>query len=160
MQTTSKIFVSCLCCLVLFVVSGCGGGAPKLTPAEQADVDRIIAEHGRDALLFYLQDLYMQSRNNSDEDIILKYLKHFVSKGANVNAKGIDNITSLHFAAGFANVEVVKFLVASGAEINAKTEGGRMFVSNCTPLDDARYSGHNTVVKYLESLGAKSGKDL
>ena len=82
MQTTFKFFFSCLfCCLVLPLLSGCGGGTPKLTPAEQAEVDKYIQWHGRDAIAAYLSDV----KYGADEKLVLKYVKFFVSQGASVS---------------------------------------------------------------------------
>ena len=60
MQTMSQIVVSCLLCLSLTFMSGCGGGVPKLTPAEQTEVDKIMAKHGKNAIIGYLNELMEQ----------------------------------------------------------------------------------------------------
>lgn len=44
-------------------------------------------------------------------------VKHLVSKGAEVNAKGKEDFTPLHMAMG-KNVEIAKYLVSRGADIN------------------------------------------
>ena len=98
MQTTFKIFFSCLFCLSLALVSGCGNSVsptqtstpklpkpPTLSPVEQAEVDKIIAEHGRAAIVRYLEAV--QEDKNRDEKLILKYIQYFASQGADVNAK-------------------------------------------------------------------------
>ena len=117
MPTTSKIFVSCLFGLVLPLVSGCGGGTPSLTPAEQAEVDKYIADYGTRALAEYMDTV--RRREIQDEERVLKYVKYFISKGADINVRS----------------------------------------SGYTPLDNAKCAnygeGHPTVIKYLESKGAK-----
>jgi len=125
MQTTFKIFLLCLFCFFLTFVVGCGNGGggvfssvPKLTPAEQAEVDRYIREHGRDAIVYYLARL---DTTNTDEALVLKYVKYFVSQGANVNAKmnrswrGEHGIGPLDIATRYGFTTVVDFLVSQGA---------------------------------------------
>jgi len=127
--------------LLLAGVMGCGEKAPKLTPAEQAEVDKYINEHGRAALVFCLRDNY-----GTDEKFVLKYCKYLVANGADVNAKyGNWGTTPLHLAALDGNVEVVKFLVSKGADVNAKD------MHDATPL---HYAKPIEVVKFLVEQGA------
>ena len=109
MQTTFKIFVSFLLCLILPLLSGCGGGAPKLTPAEQAEVDKILAQHGKQAILHYLN-----KAGSTDEKTVLKYLKWFIAKGADVNAEEYGDTPFLVAVQG-ANFGVAEFLLSRGA---------------------------------------------
>ena len=48
---TVNLLALCLFCFALTLLSGCGGGVPKLTPAEQAEVDKYVKDHGRDSLV-------------------------------------------------------------------------------------------------------------
>jgi len=153
MQTTFKILVSCLFCFVLPLLSGCGSSgssAPILTPAEQAEVDKIIAEEGRDALRYYLEH-WNPASGNTDEKLALKYVKYFVSQGANVNARDEDDYTPLHYAAALGSADMVKFLVSQGAIFNYVTEGKRGMDA---PLHYAVLSGNTDMVKFLVSKGA------
>jgi hypothetical protein len=75
-QLASNIFVSCLFCLTLTLLSGCGG--VSLTPVEQAEVEQYVTKHGKGAIVHYLDEV---------RDADLKYVKYFVSQGADVNAK-------------------------------------------------------------------------
>jgi len=160
MQTTFKLFFSCLFCLALLLSNGCGGAGggvltesvPTLTPAEQAEVDKLLAEEGTNAILVYI----MSTEHRDKTGAKLKYLQWFVSQGADVNAKGDGGETPLHWV---ANVEIAKFLVSKGADVNAKDERGG------TPLDRTNSWGRNAekkteVVEYLKSVGAKRGRDL
>jgi len=110
-RIVNGILVSCLLCLVLPLLSGCGGGG-SLTPAEQAEVDKLIAGHGRNALWVYLANVY-QDDGDPDEKRILKYCKYLVSQGADVNAthKGYSvNYTPLDMAKSHHRTEVVEYL--------------------------------------------------
>jgi ankyrin repeat protein len=83
--------------------------------------------------------------------------KFLVSNGADVQAKGWCGYTPLHYATwdeAWERIETVKFLVSVGAEVNAISNNGM------TPLDMAVQSECTAVVEYLESMGAKTGKDF
>jgi len=169
MQTLSKILLLCLFCLALPLLSGCGGdatpsqtsadkvevdkieSASSLPPAEQTEADKLIAEHGRDVILYYFRDYFFRRNEmiieDADEERFLTYLSYFVSHGADVNAKLPNGRSPLHLAALGGNVEVAKFLVANGADTNAKD------ISGFTPLDYAKNSRPNTAIQhYLDSL--------
>jgi len=144
------LFLVCLFCFALSLLIGCGSGGgglftesvPTLTPAEQAEVDKYIANSGRDSLIRYLSD---ESRKDTDEKLVLKYVKYFVAQGADVNAKDSDHwnndMTPLEFAVRRGDVEMVKFLVSKGADIDDS-------------LRSAASAGHLEVVKFLVSTGA------
>ncbi|MDR3109936.1 MAG: ankyrin repeat domain-containing protein [Planctomycetaceae bacterium] len=131
-------------CVALFLVSisGCGTG---LTPVEQAEVDKYIAEYGRDAMVRCLKDLDVST---TDEKTYRKYVKYFTSQGANVNAEDSEYRTPLIYAAGRGDLNVVQFLISKGANINASDVVGK------TPLHNAARCGRLEVVKFLVSNGA------
>ena len=120
MQTTSKIFVSCLFCLALSLLSGCGGSV-SFTPAEQAEVDKLIAADGRDALKVYLggDD---RCYSVDDEKRALKYCKYLVSQGSDVEK------VSLFFPALVGHVEVLKFLVSRAYQFLYRTHVWRFCI--------------------------------
>ena len=150
MKTTSRFLLPCLFCLALSLLSGCGNkvAAPKLTPAEQAEVDKYITVYGRGAIMYYLKDV----RRDTNDDLVLKYVQYFVSQGADVNAKNIEDYSSskgrspLHFAVRWGKIELIKFLVSQGADVNAKDNYGN------TPLHLAVESVE--IAKLLVSKGA------
>lgn len=72
-----------------------------------------------------------------------------VDKGANVNAKGTDDVTPLMLAAGCDYTEVVKALLDKGADVNTRNNEG------ITPLIWAAMYGHVTTVQALLDKGAK-----
>jgi len=150
MQTTFKLFFSFLLCLILSLMSGCGGGVPKLSPAEQAEVDKILTAHGRSSLVHYIETLPRQ--RNTDTQRALKYIKYFISKGADVNARDDADNTPLHAAVEIGNVEIAMYLVSRGADINALRRGWS------TPLDLAK--GNGEMVRHLLSKGAKNRNEL
>ena len=98
----------------------------------------------------------------ADGDGDVGVIEFLVSAGADVGAKTNDGWTPLHGAASVGHlaepsvvrsyIEILKFLVSAGADMNAIDGDG------CTPLDDARKMGNLEVIKYLESVGAKSEK--
>ena len=71
-----------------------------------------------------IQDLAEQLKNAiACND--LSTVKSFVSQGADVNFCGKDSITPLIYAAAFmSSSEIMKFLIASGANVNAKDSEG------------------------------------
>jgi len=137
MQMT-RFFLAYFLCFVLSLSSGCGKRdlstipaaeqglptevAPVFSPAEQADVDKYIREHGTDAMVHFMAEKagYM----TADTKRILKSLEYLITQGANINTK--DNIgrTPLHYAAARSDISVVKFLVSKGAKVNATDRNG------------------------------------
>nr|WP_223158783.1 ankyrin repeat domain-containing protein [Wolbachia endosymbiont of Pentalonia nigronervosa] len=83
----------------------------------------------------------------------LDIVTYFISdENVNVNTrdgKGNDGRTILHYAAQNDKLEVVKFLVEKGADINAIATG-----NGWTPLHYASWNGHMDVVKYLVEKGS------
>lgn len=74
------------------------------------------------------------------------------SKGVDVNAKDDNGETALMGACGNGHLEIVKYLISKGADINAKAEATRF--RGTTALILASMYGHLEVVKYLVSKGA------
>src|SRR6266700_2304202 len=65
-----------------------------------------------------------------------------------VSAKDWDNLTPLHLAAFHGHKDVAEFLLAHGAEANAKTTAG------LTPLSMAAQTGNQEVMEVLLAHGA------
>jgi len=66
-----------------------------------------------------------------------------------VNIKANDGETALHKAANSGCEEVVKLLLANGAEVNAKSNKGH------TPLHRVAARGHKKIAELLLAKGAK-----
>ena len=71
-----------------------------------------------------------------------------IEKGANVNARGVNQKTPLHWAAFAGNTEVAALLIEKGADVNARD------VNQKTPLDWAVSQGNTEVAALLVEKGA------
>ncbi|MEK6238475.1 MAG: ankyrin repeat domain-containing protein, partial [Planctomycetales bacterium] len=60
-----------------------------------------------------------------------------------VDSRSEDGFTALHIATHVGNVELMKFLLAEGAEVNARTEDGT------TPLMTAAMEGKLAAASFL-----------
>jgi len=67
-----------------------------------------------------------------------------------VEAKGIDNWTALHYAARSGNYNIVLFLIRHNANLDAASKTG------WTPLHLACYQGHYDTAEMLLQSGAKA----
>jgi hypothetical protein len=80
----------------------------------------------------------------------LEGVKSAVGQGAAVDFKGQSGFTPLNAAARNGHLEIVKYLVEHGADID-KSDNSR----DKTPLLAASFKGHFDIVKYLVEKGAK-----
>ena len=146
-RITNNLIISFLFCLALPFLSGCGGGLPKLSPAEQAEVDKYIADDGTESLIKYLESV----NASSDKERVRKYVLHFVKRGADINARGGGGVTPLCIACVHEDIEVIKILISKGADVNAKF----FFIGgDFTPLHVVAWKGNVEIVKLLVSKGA------
>lgn len=86
---------------------------------------------------------------SGDMDLV----KLFISKGADVNAKGPGGYTALHRASLENKLNVVKLLVAEGADIESRDDKGE------TPLHDATWHDDVTAIEILDFL-LQHGADI
>lgn len=82
----------------------------------------------------------------------LDAIKQCLSNGASINAKNDYNYTTLMLAAREGHLEIVKYLIESGADVNMSSGNGGF-----TPLMLASNNGHIEVVKLLMDNGALVG---
>lgn len=85
------------------------------------------------------------SQATADGSLSRMRLLHFA--GANINSRG-DGYMPLSIAAGEGRSDVVRYLLAEGADVNARERLGE------TALTEAAYYGHANLVKELLSHGA------
>jgi uncharacterized protein len=78
----------------------------------------------------------------------LERVSEALAANPDVNIRGVGGHTAAHAAAENGHMEVLRFLVVHGADINARLNTGE------TPLTLG--SGHPQVVAYLRSLGAEA----
>ena len=79
----------------------------------------------------------------------IEAVKEYLAIGVNVNAKDeVYGGTPLHFAAYRGRKEVAEFLIAEGADVNAKRNNGWV------PLHHAANKGHMEVVELLIAADA------
>jgi ankyrin repeat protein len=71
-----------------------------------------------------------------------------IEHGANVNAKGDNDVTPLHTAAARGNLEAATLLLEHGADINAATKDGK------TAIAYAEEREHPEMVKFLQNYPA------
>lgn len=95
------------------------------------------------------------------DPLVVRMIAAFLTHGADVNAKDQIGITSLHCAAREGLKETVAFLLARGAEVNAKITGHRERADEIyswrigtTPLHLAAFGGDANTVRVLLAHGA------
>jgi protein-export membrane protein SecD len=103
---------------MMVVLCGCGS-EPRvfLTPAEKAELDKRITQHGRAAIISYLKE---GVREGDHATHIIMHLDYLISQGADINAKDEHNNTSLYLAVKADKVEIAKFLISKGVDVGAR----------------------------------------
>ena len=84
----------------------------------------------------------------------IEAVKQHLAEGADVNAKGKNSWTPLHWAAGVGHTEVVVLLIAKGANVNAKDDNGE------TPLNWAIFNDETEIAVLLRKHGGKTREEL
>jgi bla regulator protein BlaR1 len=136
-----------------------GDGSPLIAAARnghRAAVDLLLAR-GADPNMPVPGDgnpLIMAAREGHAEIVTV-----LLDRGAKINQVVPGDENALILASGDGHLEVVKLLVSRGADVNARVwvdESGRQAKGEWrTPLNMARKSGHQNVVDYLLSAGAR-----
>lgn len=136
-----------------------GDGSPLIGAAREGrlEVVRLLLERGADPNMAVRGDgnpLIMAAREGHAEVVAL-----LLDRGARVDEMVPDDENALIQASGGGHLDVVKLLVARGADVNA-----RVFVESAferpngewrSPLSMARKGGHDAVVAFLLSAGAR-----
>lgn len=86
----------------------------------------------------------------SIEEGSLELMKTHFNCGVDVNARNKEGVTLLHKAATKGDLEIVRFLIAKGANVNAKSA-----VDDSTPLHSSVYAGRKDVARLLLDKGAE-----
>lgn len=87
------------------------------------------------------------STGRADKLELLELLLQF---GANIEQRGVNDFTPLHYAAGNADVQAVRLLLDHGADPHARTR----IDDYSTPLEDAEKHGPAAVVELLRRAAA------
>ncbi len=86
---------------------------------------------------------------NEGKDSLL-ILDELLQAGADIHAEGINGWTALHLAAARGKAEMAASLIAAGADVNRRTK----IDGTETPLMEAAYCGHSSIVRLLLEHGA------
>ena len=94
-----------------------------------------------------VKELFFRELNKRNPD--LENIQTILDSGlVDLNAKGYNGWTPLHYAARWNHLEIAKLLISSGADLEAKDNGG------ITPLHLAAWEKSLEVAKLLISSGA------
>lgn len=85
----------------------------------------------------------------------LDVLRRLIAARAPLNVKGINDWTPAHMAAARDDVEVLRLLVDSGADLTIRTD----IDDRATPIEEARNLGKTRAVAFLEGLPAPPADD-
>lgn len=110
------------------------------------DVVKLLMEHGAD-----INKVTYDGNNALFFTVVaghVEIIEHLIEFGAPVD-KGCRNVTPLEKASSLGNLKVVELLIKRGAVIN------RGFFDGSNALCLAKAFGHENVVKFLKSKGAK-----
>lgn len=116
---------------------------------EECGADDSIRNHDQDTLLHTLASREEEACSPEEQVLIATYLIN--ERKIFVNSLERNDRTPLHFAAMYANLELTKYLINNGANINSRD------ANNLTPLDLAATRGMANsiaIVKYLLQVGA------
>ena len=64
---------------------------------------------------------YIAITNWKDEESAIQSLNAFFFNGPNINCKNFDGLTPLHYASLTGHMNIVKYLISYGADLNVQT---------------------------------------
>ena len=121
-------------------------------------IDREKVETGRVKVVELLRQHGASTNTSSESNALcnavrsgdLQAVKEQLANGVDINAEDSEfGVTALSWAALLDNTEIAKFLIAKGADINAKSRDGS------TPLHSAAFLGHTEIAELLIQKGAE-----
>jgi ankyrin repeat protein len=142
------------------------GSTPLQRAAYGGDVEmmKLLLDHGANMALANINGVSPMialtnpggTRNrNKSELTVMQGLDLLMVAGADINQKsGVNGETPLHTSARLNWLEVVKFLVANGADLNAKDNNGLIPLDYATGKADSQSFGNFNVVGELPEMAA------
>ncbi len=148
---------------VFKAVGGIGQAIGGVSAYDWGRRNRVVHLAAREGDLSKLEEHVGEGRNVNLENVVgetplffcvdgnkLKACQLLVKFGANVNHRRIDGRAALHNAAIYDyRIEIVRFLVESGAETNVRDK------KNQTPLGIAISRNQVVITEYLRGIGAE-----
>ncbi len=121
-------------------------------------VDREKIEAGRTKVVELLRQHSAATDTRSESNALcdavrsgdLRAVKEQLANGVDINAEDSEfGVAALSWAALLDDTEIAKFLIAKGADVNAKSRDGS------TPLHSAAFLGHTEIAELLIQKGAE-----
>ncbi len=153
MKNLARIITTVLLCLSGFSIRAQGIPAEIETALKADDSEALNKLVTKDMVntCYYDYSLLSQTvRLNAPKCFAL-----LLEKGANVNLNCNGYVPPLMHAAKYGRLEMVKALLAKGANVNFKYEGDNESISGMTPLTYAEKYKQTVVVEYLKEMTKK-----
>lgn len=91
--------------------------------------------------------------SSSDRPDMYEILELLLSFGADIQQRGHNDYTPLHYAAGMEDIRAMELLLAHGADLNARTR-----IDDCvTPLEEMEILGREQAAAFLRKAAKKKG---
>lgn len=124
----------------------------KLLLDHGANIESVINHNLRIIHYAIAQEEYTQPDGtthiiNPDEN--LPWVRLLIERGADINSRDKNHTTALHLASLYGHTEIVRLLLAHGAQIHQNNDGQ-------TPLDMAIKKGHTEIIEILRSINTES----
>ena len=91
--------------------------------------------------------------SSSDRPDMYEILELLLSFGADIQQRGHNDYTPLHYAAGMEDIWAMELLLTHGADLNARTR-----IDDCvTPLEEMEILGREQAAAFLRKAAKKKG---
>ena len=140
-----------LATIAALVLVGCGESKQSAPPAEVKPVEPVAQAATPEPPTAKVPDISIHDAAKAGD---IETVKQHLAAGTEMDVKGKDGWTSLHWAASNDHKEIVELLIAAGANVNAEDTAGEYRGS--TPLD---WAPKETAV-LLRKHGGKTMKEL